>query len=267
MNVWVSQEQAQEYVPPPWRMEFTQACFERQTIGASGADVFRIVRAGQPDVFLKTEPATALSELPGEIERLRWMAQVGLPAPAVLDALRHEGRHYLLMSAVPGQDMATAFDLQPALVLRVAAMALRILHETPIEDCPFDHRLEHRLADAGRRLQAGLVDESAFDGPRQGWSAAQVWEELLASRPDTQDLVVTHGDACLPNLMLEGKWFTGFIDCGRLGVADRFQDLALTARSIEHNFGPQWVDVFFQEYGLEADEGRMEFYRLLDEFF
>lgn len=267
MNVWVPQEQALEYVPSSWRAQFRHARFERQTIGASGADVFRIVRAGQADVFLKSEPALPLSELPGEVERLRWMAQIGLPGPSVLAAVSEGQRHHLLMSAVLGQDMATAFDLQPALILRVAAMALRILHETPIDDCPFDHRLESRLIDAGRRVQAGRVDESAFDGPRQGWTAAQVWTQLQADRPSAQDWVVTHGDACLPNLMLEGKWFTGFIDCGRLGVADRYQDLALAARSITHNFGAQWVSLFFQEYGIEPDEERMEFYCVLDEFF
>lgn len=78
---------------------------------------------------------------------------------------------------------------------------------------------------------------------------------------------MTHGDACLPNFMLDGAAFTGFVDCGRAGVADRYQDLALICRSIEYELGAQWLAPFFRHYGLDTvDQARLNFYRLLDEF-
>jgi aminoglycoside 3'-phosphotransferase II len=146
-------------------------------------------------------------------------------------------------------------------------MALSILHDVPIAECPFDHRLEERIAAAQNRVSGGLVDEADFDNERQGRTATDVLAELLSTLPEAHDLVVTHGDACLPNFMVDGSNFTGFVDCSRLGVSDRYQDLALTARSIARNLGQAWVEPFFREYGVKPDHRRLAFYSLLDEFF
>ncbi|EMV5053014.1 APH(3') family aminoglycoside O-phosphotransferase [Pseudomonas aeruginosa] len=144
---------------------------------------------------------------------------------------------------------------------------LQRMDRLPLEACPFDHRLEHRLADASARAEAGLIDEEDFDDERQGMPVQNLLDELYASRPGQEDLVVTHGDACLPNFMVHQGQFSGFIDCGRLGVADRYQDLALTARSIERNLGKEWLAPFFALYGVEMDAERIAFFCLLDEFF
>lgn len=254
-------------LPAKWHDAFTGALIEQQTIGESRAQVCRIRRAGQPDLFLKSEPVGTPCELPDEIERLQWMARHGLPAPVVLDIATEHDRHWLLMSAVNGQDLASAASLPPSKIVDIVATALRTLHQMPVKECPFDHRLERRLAAARLAMDAGLVDEEDFDDERLGRTVADAYAELLSTQPRTHDLVVTHGDACLPNFMAHDGIFTGYIDCGRLGVSDRHQDVALAARSIAHNLGQEWVAPFFSAYGMQPDEGRLAFYCLLDEFF
>lgn len=254
-------------LPAKWRDEFVGAHIEQQSIGESRAQVFRIRRAGQPDLFLKSEPAGTPCELPDEIERLQWMARHGLPAPAVLDVATEQERHWLLMSAVAGQDLASATHLPPSRVVGLVAAALRALHQLPVAQCPFDHRLELRMAAARHAVDAELVDEEDFDDERLGLTAADAYAQLQSTQPATQDLVVAHGDACLPNFMAQDQVFTGYIDCGRLGVSDRHQDLALAARSIARNLGQEWVAPFFSAYGMPPDQRRLAFYCLLDEFF
>jgi aminoglycoside 3'-phosphotransferase II len=55
------------------------ATVERQTISESRADVFRIRLPRETCLFVKSELDGPLSELPEEIERLRWMQSMGLP--------------------------------------------------------------------------------------------------------------------------------------------------------------------------------------------
>src|SRR5437899_2886470 len=60
------------------------------------------------------------------------------------------------------------------------------------------------------------------------------FEQLKRSRPRYEDLVLVHGDSCFPNILLDSKSLAvnGFVDWGHSGIADRYQDLALAARSI-----------------------------------
>ena len=81
--------------------------------------------------------------------------------------------------------------------------------------------------------------------------------------PDTEDLVVCHGDYCPPNVVLRGGVVRGYVDLGELGVADRWWDVAVGAWSAGWNFGDEYEALFYESYGMAPDGARIEFYRLL----
>ncbi len=241
--------------------------WDRQTIGHSDAGVFKLTADGKPVLFLKTEVSGEFAELPDEVARLRWLCGQGIPCPEVIVFETHAGHNWLLMSAVAGRDLVSQ-QTSPDKAIAIMADALRRLHALDVAACPFDHSLGQRIAVAKARADAGEVDEDDFDDERLGQTAQQVFEELVARRPASETLVVTHGDASMPNFMADGGRFTGFIDCSRLGVADLHQDLALACWSIQYNLGEEWVAPFLALYGLpEADPVKLSYYQLLDEFF
>ncbi|EJC80425.1 aminoglycoside phosphotransferase [Rhizobium leguminosarum bv. trifolii WSM2297] len=241
---------------------------ERDGLGRSAASVFRLEGEGLPSLYLKVEQAGPFGELANEAARLDWLKASGLPCPDVIARESGGGRNRLLISALPGADLASASALTPLVRVELLAAALLELHRLPIASCPFDHRLENRVAVAKARMQAGIVDETDFDETRLGKSAETLFAELESRRPDREDLVVTHGDACLPNFIACEDGFSGYIDCSRLGIADRYQDIALACRSIASNFGDALVQPFLDLYGLTALEpARLDYYQLLDEFF
>ncbi len=254
--------------PAAWRARLAEYGAAAETIGRSAANVWRLEAAGRPARFVKAEASGPFAELTGEAERLRWLSLRGVACPRVIDEVEEAGAVWVLMSAVPGRDLASSPDLSPQAVVEIAASALRDLHGRSAEDCPFDHRIEARMALAKARAEAGEVDESDFDDEWMGRTALDLCGELGARRPaGPEDLVLTHGDACLPNLIAQAGRFSGFVDCGRAGVADRCQDLALAARSVAFNLGAGWDEAFLAAYGLPVDREKLAFYRLLDEFF
>ena len=243
-----------------------------QTIstGASGAQVFRIIRPDAPACYLKMAVPPLQEELLAEKERLEWL-QGRLPVPETIAFSTDGRRAYLLLSEIPGLEACDAtFAQEITTVVRLLAEGLRLIHRVEIVHCPFDQRLTSKIAQARKRVAAGLVDVSDFDEQRKGKRADELFELLLASRPDVEEVVFTHGDYCLPNILIDpsAASISGFIDWGRAGIADRYQDLALAARSLTYNFGPGWEPLFWEAYGLQTvDPARIEFYQLLDEFF
>ena len=130
-------------------------------------------------------------------------------------------------------------------------------------------RYEDRRLDAAVFADhAPVVDETEFDAVRQGRSAQELLDELAQLAPASEELCLTHGDYCLPNIIVDDDCVAGFVDLGRLGVGDRYRDLALVRRSLDYNGCADLIPLFFQEYGLPTPNAdKLYLYQLLDEFF
>ncbi|MDT0345894.1 APH(3') family aminoglycoside O-phosphotransferase [Streptomyces litchfieldiae] len=237
------------------------------TIGMSGAEVYRL-DDGNDVRYLKIAPRVA--GLEEEARRTRWLAARGIPVPEVLDQGGDAGHTWLLTRAVPGRSAAEPWpaDRRAAVVDAVADVA-RTLHALPAGSCPFDESVAATLAAMRRAIDRG---------PGRSEREAEL-AELTARAPATEDLVVCHGDYCLPNVLLDPDTLrvTGLVDLGRVGRADRHADLALMTRSLSGplnpQYGPAYAERFLARYlgdgrgGASADEARLAFYRRLDDFF
>ena len=240
--------------------------WQRNFTGFSSSRVFHLKKDGDENLYLKTAPRVD-SELAEEKQRLEWL-KGKLSAPEVRLFVQTDERDYLLISEIEGagahedlwkEDVPRAIEL--------LANGVRMIHGLPATDCPFDETLEAKIERARRRMELGLVDESDFDDERQGRTATDLFRELIATKPASEDLVFTHGDYCLPNVLFKDWQISGFVDWGRAGVADRYQDIALLARSVWYNFGEEWTPFLFEALEIEPDWERIDFYKLLDEFF
>ena len=254
-------------VPTLLRLQLVGYVMTRVTTGQSGADVYRCEAPGRQELFLKGASSTFAGEIEEEAGKLQWLTASGQPCAQVVATAREAGNFWLLANALPGRSLDQARDLGCSRLAKICAEALTELHHVAVVTCPFDLRFDVQLREAQRRVEAGLVHASEFDPQRAGQRPEELLAQLQSLRPAAEDLVVTHGDATFENLVESGGLFSGFVDCGRLGVADRHRDIALVTRSLEKVFGEEGSKEFFARYGQPIDRRMIELHRLMDEFF
>lgn len=215
--------------------------------------------------YVKWAPAGSGLDLAAEAARMTWAGRYH-PVPRPLDSGQDDAGAWLVTAALPGvRACDEPWRSDPATAVTAIGAGLRALHEKlPVDGCPFSWSARDRIADARRRAAAGTMDPAAewHECHRDLSIAAAL--NLAAVPPPPDRLVVCHGDACAPNTLIgaDGGW-SGHVDLGLLGVADRWADLAVATWSAEWNFGPGWERLLLDAYGVRPDPERTRYYRLL----
>lgn len=197
------------------------------------------------DRYIKWGPHDPEANMRDEAERMQW-ARRWITVPEVIEQGQDATHEWLVTAAIAGHSAVTPrWNDDPAGTVRAVGKALRALHDAlPVEECPWEWSAEWRIAHAEAR-------------------GIHIPDDLPAP-PPVDLLVVCHGDACMPNTLLDdaGQW-VGFVDLAALGTGDRWADIAVASMSTLWNYGPGWEDTLIEAYGVEPDRERLEYYRRL----
>jgi len=224
--------------------------------------------------YAKLVARECTAELLAERDRCAWAHAHGIPGPTVLTWHANESGARLVTSAVPGVpahqiDAERAPTLWPNIIDAVGE-----LHGKDVADCPFDRGTERMLTLASDVVAREAVDPSFLRPEQRTSTPRELLDDLERQHPlrrlqEQSDRVVCHGDLCLPNIMVDPVTLDvlGFVDLGRLGVADRHADLSLLLA----NAGDTWpghsqalTEMLMARYGRPVDVDRLEFHLHLD---
>lgn len=259
-------------IPENIKKELKNETYEIDSVGMSGSSILFFA-----DKVLKIQDNS--DEANHEVRAMQWL-DGRLSVPKVIVHECSGNKSHLLMTKAAGQMACNEYYLNdPEKLIALLVQALQELWRIDISDCPLDCSLDRKLEIARYRVNNHLVDlenvEPDTFGPDGFKDPEALLQWLITHRPE-EESVLSHGDFCLPNIYIEDRGAINFIDLGRTGVADKWQDIALCYRSLRYNYDGKYggkeypgydPNMLFDKLGFEPDWQKIRYYILLDELF
>lgn len=259
-------------IPDLIKKELKNESYDLDSVGQSGSSILLFT-----DKVLKIQDNS--DEADHEIRAMQWL-EGRLSVPKIIVHEHIGNKSYLLMTKASGQMSCSEYYMNnPEKLTSMLAQALQELWRIDISDCPLDCSLDRKLDAARFRVKNNLVDMENVEpdtfGP-SGFENPEALLQWLITHKPSEELVLSHGDFCLPNIYIEDDKKINFIDLGRTGVADKWQDIALCYRSLKYNYDGKYggkeypgfnPNMLFEKLGFEPDWEKIRYYILLDELF
>ncbi len=240
------------------------SALEEIGIGCSSSQVIKITK-DTDEYYLKMAKKGLLTK---EYEKLKWLAGK-LDVPQVILYETSEDAEFLITKAIPGQMVCDDYFLKnPELGLKVIAEAFKKIYSVDIKDCPFDTSIDYKLALVNDNVRKGLIkEENIKKEVLEKYGSIDNILSYLNINKFYEPLCFSHGDTSLPNIFALNNHFSGFIDVGECGIADKWFDLAICEKSIRRNYGDEYVKAFCQELGITPDQDKIDYYLLMMELY
>lgn len=234
----------------------TATSIEKITIGCSGKKVYKI-RKKSKVFYLKV--ANHLSKESISLDYLK--DKVIVPEKVFYE--KYNGMSYLLTKSLNGIMLCDDyFDDHVMEGIDIIVEAFNALYNIDYSDCVIDETIPVKIKRIEENI--GLIKEEDIKKEiLDRFHTKQAILKYLKGNMPKQIIGFTHGDMSLPNIYACNGHFSGLLDTEDAGLSDIYYDLVVCEMSIERNYGEEYVDVFYEKLGIEKDEFKSDYYRIL----
>ena len=234
----------------------TATSIEKITIGCSGKKVYKI-RKKSKVFYLKV--ANHLSKESISLDYLK--DKVIVPEKVFYE--KYNGMSYLLTKSLNGIMLCDDyFDDHVMEGIDIIVEAFNALYNIDYSDCVIDETIPVKIKRIEENI--GLIKEEDIKKEiLDRFHTKEAILKYLKGNMPKQIIGFTHGDMSLPNIYAYNGHFSGLLDTEDAGLSDIYYDLVVCEISIERNYGKEYIDVFYEKLGIEKDEFKSDYYRIL----
>ena len=176
---------------------------------------------------------------------------------------KYNNMSYLLTKEVKGEMLCSDYYCNnPLLGIDIIIEAFNQIYNINYSDCILDETLDTKIKEIESRFSSIKecdIDENIL---KRFHTKESILKYIKGNKPK-QIIGFTHGDMSLPNIIANNGHFSGLIDVGNAGISDIYFDLVICEMSIERNYGSEYIQVFYDKLGIEKDDFKSDYYRIL----
>ncbi len=176
---------------------------------------------------------------------------------------KYNGKSYILTKEVRGIMLCDDyFEEHPLEGIDIIVEAFNALYNIDYSDCIIDETIDTKIKEIESRFSS-IKNEDIDEKVLNRFHNKDMILKYLKGNKPKQIIGFTHGDMSLPNIFALDGHFSGLIDVGNAGLSDIYFDLVICEMSIERNYGKEYIDTFYEKLGIEKDEFKSDYYRIL----
>ena len=176
---------------------------------------------------------------------------------------KYNGKSYILTKEVRGTMLCDDyFEEHPLEGIDIIVEAFNALYNIDYSDCIIDETIDTKIKEIESRFSS-IKNEDIDEKVLNRFHNKDMILKYLKGNKPKQIIGFTHGDMSLPNIFALDGHFSGLIDVGNAGLSDIYFDLVICEMSIERNYGKEYIDTFYEKLGIEKDEFKSDYYRIL----
>ncbi len=186
-----------------------------------------------------------------------------ISVPEKLFYEKYNGKSYILTKEVKGEMLCNDYySDHPLEGIDIIVEAFNALYNIDYSDCIIDETLDTKIKEIENRFSSIKNEEINEKYLKRFHTKENILKYIKGNKPK-QIIGFTHGDMSLPNIFALNGHFSGLIDVGNAGIGDIYFDLVICEISIARNYGEEYIDVFYDKIGIEKDEFKSDYYRVL----
>ena len=197
------------------------------------------------------------NHLSAESIRLEYLnGKINIPEKVFYE--KYNGMSYILTKEVKGIPLSDEYFINnPILGIDILVDVFNHLYNIDYSDCILDETIDSKIKyieTKNIKLNDDLI--------KRFHTKESLIKYIKGNKPK-QIIGLTHGKLTLNNIITIDNKFSGLIDVGFSGLCDIYYDLVMCEMSIEKYYGINYIDVFYDKIGIEKDEFKSDYYRLL----
>lgn len=170
---------------------------------------------------------------------------------------KYQGKSYILTKEIKGNSLSSLQDKNS--IIDILCETFNEILNIDYQDCLIDETIDVKI----KRVEDNIKNIKLSDELLNRFITKENLIKYLKGNKPKQLIGFTIGNLELSNIIEENNHFKGIINVSESGLSDIYFDLVSCEKSIEETLGKEYIDMFYDKIGIERDEYKSDYYKIL----